>query len=131
MDAEFLRAVVEQAPDALIFADREGVIRLWNARAEVMFGYGAGDAIGRSLDLIIPQHLRAAHWRGYHEAIRSGQMRLAGKPIVTRATHRDGSKLYVELAFGLVRDRQQLVLGALATARMASKPSPAKEPGPA
>ena len=131
MDAEFLRAVVEQAPDALIFADREGVIRLWNARAEAMFGYGAGEAIGRSLDLIIPQHLRAAHWRGYHEAVRSGRMRLAGKPIVTRATHRDGSKLYVELAFGLVRDRQQLVLGALATARMASKPSPAKESGPA
>lgn len=122
MDAEFLRAVIEQAPDALIFADTEGAIRLWNARAEAMFGYGAAAAIGQSLDLIIPQHLRAAHWRGYDQAMRSGEMRLAGKPIVTRATHRDGGKLYVELAFGLVRDGQQRVLGAIATARMASKP---------
>jgi len=58
-------------------------------------------------------------------------MRLAGKPIVTRATHQDGSKLYVELAFGLVRDRQQHVIGAVAAARMASKPSAPKESGPA
>jgi PAS domain S-box-containing protein len=88
-----------------------------------MFGYAADQAIGQSLDLIIPQHLRAAHWRAYHQAISSGRMRLAGMPILTSATHRDGSKLYVELAFGLVHDRKH-VLGALAAARMASKPPP-------
>ena len=125
-DPEFFRAVVEQAPDAMIFADREGTIRLWNARAEALFGYAAGEAIGSSLDLIIPQHLRAPHWRGYRQAILTGQMRLAGRPIVTRATHKDGSKLYVELAFGLLRDGQQRVLGALATGRAASRPASPK-----
>lgn len=113
---------MEQAPDGVIFADREGVIRLWNARAEEIFGYAASEASGRSLDLIIPQHLRAAHWRGYRDAIAAGRTRSDGKPMLTRATHKDGSKLYVELAFGIVRDEQHGVLGALATARQASKP---------
>lgn len=113
---------MEQAPDAMIFADREGVIRLWNARAEAMFGYVAREATGRSLDLVIPQHLRAAHWQGYHQAIAAGRTRSDGKPMLTRATHKDGTKLYVELAFGIVSDQQRGVLGALATARKASKP---------
>ena len=119
---ELFRALVEQAPDGMIFADREGIIRLWNARAEQIFGYAAREASGRSLDLIIPQHLRAAHWRGYHDAIAAGRTRSDGKPMLTRATHKDGSKLYVELAFGIVSDKRHVVLGALATARQASKP---------
>ena len=125
---DFFRAIIEQAPDAMIFADREGTIRLWNSRAQAIFGYAASNAIGRSLDLIIPQHLRASHWRGYRQAILTGQTRLSGRPIVTRATHQDGSKVYVELAFGLLRDPQHGVLGAIATGRAASKPPPSKRP---
>ena len=119
---DLYRALVEQGPDAIIFADREGIIRLWNARAEEMFGYAASEAVGRSLDLIIPPHLRAAHWQGYRQAIAAGRTRSVGRPMLTRATHQDGSKLYVEVAFGIVCDKQQGVLGALATARKSSKP---------
>lgn len=115
-------AIVEQAPDALIFADREGMIRVWNARAQALFGYAAGEAIGKSLDLIIPEHLRAAHWRGYRQAIAAGHTRLGDKPMLTRATHKNGGKLYVELAFAIVRDPLRGVLGAVATGRSASKP---------
>ena len=118
---ELAEQVVEQAPDALIFADREGLIRIWNARAQQLFGYAAGEAIGQSLDLIIPQHLRAAHWRGYREAIAAGRTRLDGRPMLTRATHKDGNKLYVELAFAIVNDPLDGVLGALATARKSPK----------
>ena len=121
-EADLYRAVVEQGPEAMIFADRDGVIRLWNARAEEIFGYAAAEAAGKSLDLIIPQHLRAAHWQGYHRAIAAGRTRSDGKPMLTRATHKDGSKLYVELDFGIVRDDRHDVLGALATARKSSKP---------
>jgi PAS domain S-box-containing protein len=120
--SDLYRAVMEQGPDAVIFADREGVIRLWNLRAEEIFGYTAGEAVGMSLDLIIPPHLRDAHWRGYGQAIASGRTRLHGKAMVTRATHKDGSKLYVEFAFGIVSDPKEGVLGALATARAAAKP---------
>ena len=119
--ADLCQAVVEQGLAATIFADREGIIRLWNARAQEIFGYAASEAAGRSLDLIIPPHLRAAHWHGYRQAIAAGRTRSDGKPMLTRATHKDGSKLYVELAFGIVSDKRHGVLGALATARTASK----------
>jgi PAS domain S-box-containing protein len=119
---DLYQAVVEQGPDAIIFANREGIIRLWNARAEQMFGYASSEAVGSSLDLIIPQHLRAAHWQGYRRAISAGRARLDGKPMLTRATHKDGSKLYVDVAFAIVLDERQGVLGALATARRSSRP---------
>jgi PAS domain S-box-containing protein len=121
---DVFRAVVDQSPDAMIFADRDGLIRIWNARAEEMFGYTASEAIGRSLDLIIPPHLRAAHWRGYRAAMASGRTRLGGNAMLTRATHRDGSKVYVEVAFGIVGDKEHGVSGAVATARKSSKPQP-------
>jgi PAS domain S-box-containing protein len=118
---ELFHAVVGQAPDAMIFADTEGTIRVWNSRAEEIFGYPASEAIGRSLDLIVPEHLRAAHWQGFHRAIAAGRTRSGTKPMLTRATHKDGSKLYVELAFGIIRDPRG-ILGALATARKPSTP---------
>ena len=119
---EPFQAIVEQAPDAMIFADPEGIVRVWNTRAEAMFGYAASEAIGQSLDLIIPAHLRAAHWHGYHRAIAAGRTRPDARPMTTRATHKDGSKLYVELAFAIVSGAPHGVLGALATARHSQKP---------
>jgi PAS domain S-box-containing protein len=119
---EPVQAIFEQAPDAMVFADRDGVIRLWNARAEAIFGYAAGEAIGESLDLIIPPHLRASHWAGYRRAIAAAHVRSGGKAMITRATHKDGSKLYVEVVFGIVVDARGEALGALATARPSSKP---------
>jgi PAS domain S-box-containing protein len=122
LGADLFQAVVEQAPDAMIFADPEGKIRVWNTRAEALFGFAASEATGRSLDLIIPQRLRAAHWQGYHQAIAAERTQSDGTPMLTRATHKDGSKLYVELAFAIVSDKRHGVLGALATARTPSKP---------
>lgn len=119
---DLYQAIVEQAPEGIIFADRDGVIRVWNARARAVFGYTAGETIGQSLDIIIPEHLRAAHWRGYRQAIAAARTRSGGKAMLTRATHKDGSKLYVEVAFGIVGDGRGGVLGALATARPSSKP---------
>src|SRR5687768_17140896 len=103
---DLYQTAMEQSPDAMIFADGEGIIRLWNARAAEMFGYAAAEAIGKSLDLIIPQHLRAAHWQGYRRAIAAGRTRSDARPMLTRGTHKDGSKLYVELAFGIVCDER-------------------------
>lgn len=117
IDLELYRAIVEQAPDAMIFADREGTIRLWNARAEAIFGYAENEALGQNLDLIIPENLRAAHWRGYRRSLAEGHTQSGGKAMVTRATHKLAGKLYVEMAFEIVSDKRQGVLGALATAR--------------
>ena len=66
------RHILADTPDALIFADKGGLIRAWNAGAEAVFGFSAAEAIGQSLDLIIPERLRAAHWLGFHRAMARG-----------------------------------------------------------
>lgn len=125
LSADLYRRVVEDSPDALIFADRAGMIRVWNARAQALFGYPPDEAIGKSLDLIIPEHLRAAHWRGYHAAIASGATRLGGAAMRTRATAKGGAKVYAVVAFGIVKDDAGAVIGAIATARPADTKSSA------
>jgi len=106
--------------EAVIHADRQGLIELWNPAAEALFGYRAAAAIGRSLDLIIPERLREAHWRGFHAAIASGRTRLHGRPTVTRATHQSEATLYVEMSFALVFDTAGKVIGSVAVARDAT-----------
>jgi PAS domain S-box-containing protein len=108
---------VEQAPDAIIFADREGAIRVWNRGAEAVFGYAAAEVLGNSLDVIIPERLRRAHWEGFRRAIDTGQTKFGGRVLTTRSVHKDGSKLYVDLSFGLIRDEAGAIAGALAVGR--------------
>ncbi|MGH9719056.1 MAG: PAS domain-containing protein [Bryobacteraceae bacterium] len=111
------QAIVEQAPDAIIFADRDGAIRGWNRRAEAVFGYSAAEVLGNSLDVIVPERLRSAHWEGFRRAIDTGQTKYGDRVLTTRSVHKDGSKLYVDLSFSLVRDAAGAVTGALAIAR--------------
>ena len=110
-------ATAGQDPEAVIFADREGVIRYWGSGAEAVFGHSAADALGESLDLIIPERFRPAHWQAYDRAIESGQTKYAGRVLTTRSVRKDGSKLFVDLSFTLVKDAHDAVLGALATGR--------------
>jgi PAS domain S-box-containing protein len=116
-DFNFFRAIVEQAPDAIIFADREGAIRVWNRGAEAVFGYAAAEVLGNSLDVIIPERLRSAHWEGFRRAFDTGQTKHGDRVLTTRAVHKDGSKLYVDLSFGLIRNGSGVIVGALAIGR--------------
>lgn len=116
-DFNLHQAIVEQAPDAVIFADREGAIRVWNRGAEAVFGYAAAEVLGKSLDLIIPERLRRAHWEGYSRAIDTGQTKHGSRVLTTRSVHKDGHKLYLDLSFGLIRDAAGAIVGALATGR--------------
>jgi PAS domain S-box-containing protein len=115
------RAIVEQAPDALVYADRDGAIRIWNSAAETIFGYSAAEIVGKSLDVIIPERLRSAHWAGFNKAVEAGLLQHAGRVLTTRSVHKDGSKLYVDLSFSLVKDRTGVVIGALAIGRVATE----------
>ena len=109
--------ILEDIADALIYSDRSGAIVRWNHASSVLFGLSAEEAVGCSLDIIIPEHLRAAHWKGFHAAIATGTTKLAGRPTLTRALHKSGRKLYIEMTFALVRDADGGVLGAVAMAR--------------
>ena len=108
MTPELTSALVEQSPDAMIFADREGAIRLWNRAAEALFGYAAAEVLGGSLDVIIPERLRGAHWAGYRRAITTGETKYGNRVLTTRSARKDGARLYVELSFALTA----LVIGS-------------------
>ncbi|MGY8707012.1 PAS domain S-box protein [Bradyrhizobium sp. 18BD] len=113
LDANILNHVA----DALIYSDCSGTITRWNRASTNLFGFDADEALGQNLDLIIPEHLRAAHWKGFEAALASGTMKLAGRPTLTRALHKSGRKLYIEMTFALVRDAGGNVLGSVAMAR--------------
>lgn len=113
--------IIAQASDALIYADTQGTIQYWNQAAEKLFGFSAAQALGQSLDIIIPKHLRDAHWRGFNAAIAQGTLKLAGAPTLTRALHQEGHKLYVEMTFALVIDDDSSVLGSISMARDATE----------
>ena len=97
-------SILEQMTDAVIYADRSGKIMRWNHAAASLFGFGTTEALGQNLDLIVPGHLRERHWRGFEAAMAKGVLRLQGRPTLIRATHKTGSKLYVEMTFALVKD---------------------------
>ena len=82
-----------------------------------MFGYTFAEAYSQSLDLIIPEHLRPAHWRGFEAAMVNGSTRLHGRPTLTRAERRSGERIYVEMSFALVTDESEKVIGSVAMAR--------------
>lgn len=109
--------ILEQTTDAVIYASRDGTIARWNGAAASLFGFTAAEAIGASLDIIIPERFREAHWRGFNAAMSSGATRLAGRPTVTRTMRKDGVKLYVEMTFALVKDPDGSVVGTVAIAR--------------
>jgi PAS domain S-box-containing protein len=111
--------ILEQAADAVIFADRDGTIRVWNAAASALLGFAKEEALGANLDLIIPEHLRKAHWAGFDRAMASGTTRLGGQATLTRALHKDGRRLYVEMSFAVARTGGE-VIGAIAIARDAT-----------
>ncbi len=109
--------ILEQTADALIYANREGVIERWNAAATSMFGYAFAEAYGQSLNLIIPESLRGAHWRGFEAAMVNGSTQLQGRPTLTRAERKTGERVYVEMSFSLVIDELGKTIGSVANAR--------------
>lgn len=117
LDASLYEAIVKQAPEAVILADPRGMIRLWNASAEVVFGYDAGEVLGRSLDVIIPERLRTAHWDAFGKSLAAGATKYAGRVLTTRSMHKDGRTLYVDMSFALLRDAGGAIVGVLAFIR--------------
>jgi len=114
---DFAERLVEQAPDAIVFADTAGTIHVWNAAAERIFGFTGREALGANLNIIIPERLREAHWRGFERALGERTTKYAGQALPTRSTRSDGTPIYVELSFSIVLDEKGDVLGALAHAR--------------
>jgi PAS domain S-box-containing protein len=109
--------LIESNPDAVIFAGTDGMITFWNEAAQRIFGFAATEAVGQSLDIIVPEQFRDAHWTGYDRALAAGETKYAGQALTTRAMKNDGEVIYVELAFAMIHDAAGAMAGVMATAR--------------
>ena len=109
--------IVEGSSDAILFTDREGVIRLWSGGAERIFGWTAAEAVGKSMDLIIPERLRPRHWENWDRVMETGITRYATDTLAVPALRKDGAPLSIEFTIQLVRDDSGTIVGPAAIMR--------------
>jgi PAS domain S-box-containing protein len=115
---EAARAILASAAEAIIVADAEGTIRIWNPGAERIFGYRADEAQGQSLDIIIPERLRARHWEGWREVMRSGRSRYGeGELLAVPGLRKDGSRVSLEFTIVPLKNAEGGLSGMAAILR--------------
>jgi PAS domain S-box-containing protein len=115
--ADLCQRIVEQTQEAIIYADRDGLVRFWNQGAKAMFGYEDEEAIGQSLDLIIPERLRARHWQGYSQVMETGVTRYGSETLAVPAIRKDGQRLSIEFTIVLLQDTNGIPIGTAALIR--------------
>jgi len=112
------KAVLSARSDAIIAADHDGIIRFWNPGAERIFGHASGQAIGRSLDLIIPERLRTRHWDGFRHTMETGQSRYGeGDLLSVPALRKDGATISVEFTIVPLKTEAGRMTGMVAILR--------------
>jgi PAS domain S-box-containing protein len=109
--------IVNFSQDGVLFADRDGIIRLWNSGAETIFGFKTQEALGQSLDLIVPEKLRERHWKGYNRVMDTGESRYGNDLLKVPAVHKDGKRISVEFTIILIRGHRNEILGSAAIMR--------------
>ena len=110
-------AIIQAAGDAIVAAGPDGSILLWNRAAERMFGYSEEEALGHSLDLIIPERFRDRHWEGYREVMRTGKTRYGTEVLRVPAVHKDGRRLSIAFTVALVYSLNQEIQAIAAIIR--------------
>jgi PAS domain S-box-containing protein len=106
--------IVEDSPIAILFADHEGKIRFWNKATETMFGYGADEALGQSLDLIVPEKQRPRHWEGWTRVMATGVTKYGSDVLAVPAMKKDGTRISIEFNVVLMRAPTGELLGVAA-----------------
>lgn len=106
--------IVEESPLAILYADRDGVIRYWNSGAEHMFGHRAEEVLGKSMDVIIPENLRARHWEGWTTTMQTGVTKYGRDVLAVPAIRKDGTRISVEFYIVLLRTPSGEIAGAAA-----------------
>ncbi len=111
-------AVLAAAADAVVATDRDGIIRVWNPGAERIFGHRSGDALGQSLDIIIPERLRARHWEGFQRVMATGESHYGeGDLLSVPGIRRDGQRISLEFTIVPLKDEQGRMHGLAAVMR--------------
>src|SRR4051794_22871885 len=109
--------LVERTDHAVVVADPDGVIVFWNPAAEAMFGFPRTEAVGRTLDIIVPEKLRDRHWDGYRRVMATGETEYAGRTLAVPALRADGSRLSIEFTVTLVPGDDGAIAGIAAIVR--------------
>ena len=112
-----LKQLVNNAPDAILISDLKGLISFWNNGAAQMFGYTSAEAVGQSLDLIIPENLRSRHWEGYWRVMASGETKYKTGLLSSPGVRKDGSRVSLEFSMVLLRDEAGGMLGCASIMR--------------
>jgi PAS domain S-box-containing protein len=116
------RAVLSTKSDALIAADKKGVIQFWNPGATRIFGFSEAEALGQSLDIIIPERLRQRHWDGYDRTMQIGKSRYGESDLLAvPAVRKDGTALSIEFTIMMLRDASGEIIGIAALLRDITK----------
>jgi PAS domain S-box-containing protein len=119
---DFHRTFLAAMPEGVLLADRDGIIRYWNEGCRRVFGFAAEEAIGQSLDIIIPEPLRARHWEGFAQTMATGQTRYAaGNLLSVPAVRKDGARISVEFSLVPFRDVDGRIMGLGAVMRDVTK----------
>jgi PAS domain S-box-containing protein len=111
------RNIVDGAPDAIIFADADGIVRLWNSGAETIFGYSASEAIGQDLDIIIPEKLRERHRQGFRKVMETGVSRYMKELLAVPALRKDGARISIEFSIVILKSDTGEIVGSAALIR--------------
>lgn len=109
--------IVNHTQDAVVHADRDGIISLWNTGAEIVFGHPASHALGQSLDLIIPEKQRQRHWEGWQRVMETGETKYGREPLAVPGLRADGSRLSLEFSITMLHDADGRVAGIAAIIR--------------
>ncbi|MEZ5406989.1 MAG: PAS domain S-box protein [Acidimicrobiales bacterium] len=116
-DEAALAALVEQLADAVVIADPSGQIVFWNGAAERVFGWPAAEAVGQSLDMIIPERQRGAHWDGYAKTMATGETKYATDLLRVPALNADGERHSIAFTVTLLHGPGGEVSGIAAVVR--------------
>lgn len=112
-----LKQLVEVVGDAIVASDASGAIILWNPAAQRMFGFTEAEALGKSLDIIIPQRQQQRHWDGYHKTMETGKTRYGNDVLRVPAVHKDGHGLSIAFTVALLHAPDNKVSAIVAVIR--------------
>jgi PAS domain S-box-containing protein len=116
--ARFFNILVNSMSDAVIYVDAKGLIQFWNGGAERIFGFTQAEALGQSLDIIIPENLRRRHWDGFDKTMRTGESRYeAGAVLAVPSVRKDGARISVEFTIVPFHDEAGQMAGVTAIVR--------------
>lgn len=106
--------IVEDSPVGIMFADAEGIIRFWNTGSERIFGFSAQEAVGQSMDIIVPERHRERHWEGFNRVMQTGVTKYGTNVLAVPALTKDGRRVSIEFNVLLLRSESGQILGAAA-----------------